>query len=587
MAATVEVLDMFAGYGGTTEGFKAAGLSVIYAANHAENAVRVHEANNPDCEHFLADLVNETEKSYIHPADLPAALWFHASPSCTHHSSANATKAISAGLTLFDIHDEEYEDRVTESERSRATAYCMLDYARKHRPKIVTMENVCEFQAWGKLLPGSKSIGDGSDYRWWMAEWALLGYEHKILFLNSQFFGVPQSRDRMYIVFWQEGMREPDLEHRPEAWCGRCDCTVEAMWSWRTGIPKSGRVRYGEQYDYRCPSCRAQVVPPTTPAYLAIDWSDLGTRVGDREKPLVPATMARIERAIAKFPDFPAILIPASGTDATRSARPVEWPMGTQTGRHETALLHGAQIVGAGNTFQREGSDCRVRGFDEPMWTQPATNTLGIVHGGLVPYRAGNVPTSLAEPMATQATHDAFGLVHGGVVPMRANTIPTNVCEPAPTQTAGQLPMLLSASVIKVNGSEAEAAYRSHPVTIPFGALTAVGAKPHLLTAAWSKINGGPADTAWHPMTDAFGTMTTHEGAGTGICLADYMEALRGLTPEDCFYRMAKEIEVQRGMGFPSDFITFGTKREIVRGLGNAVTPPVPRWIAQRVVVIL
>ena len=45
-------------------------------------------------------------------------------------------------------------------------------------------------------------VGDGSTYRWWLRQFSNLGYRHRTLYLNSMFFGVGQSRDRLYEVFW-------------------------------------------------------------------------------------------------------------------------------------------------------------------------------------------------------------------------------------------------------------------------------------------------------------------------------------------------------------------------------------------------
>lgn len=42
--------------------------------------------------------------------------------------------------------------------------------------------------------------------------------------------------------------------------------------------------------------------------------------------------------------------------------------------------------------------------------------------------------------------------------------------------------------------------------------------------------------------------------------------------------------ELKRGMAFADDYIITGNKRERVRQVGNAVTPPVAAWIAQRCV---
>jgi DNA (cytosine-5)-methyltransferase 1 len=53
---------------------------------------------------------------------------------------------------------------------------------------------------------------------------------------------------------------------------------------------------------------------------------------------------------------------------------------------------------------------------------------------------------------------------------------------------------------------------------------------------------------------------------------------------EDCYFRMLEPHEIQAGMAFPAAYAVLGNKRERVRQLGQAVTPPVLRWIVARVV---
>lgn len=200
------------------------------------------------------------------------------------------------------------------------------------------------------------------------------------------FFGVPQSRDRLYIAFWDRHLPTPDLDHGPLSWCAACDDAVEAVWSWKTGIPLSGSVRYGKQYNYPCPRCRREVIPPMTPSLNALDLTDLGARLGDRplktfkvgdlevRSPLAPATMARIERCRERFAEHPAILMPA------KSAHGVEkllgQPMATQTSQQETALL-----------------------------------SAGAVLSGVIPFRKNTRPVLDAEPMPTVTSEQIPGLV--------------------------------------------------------------------------------------------------------------------------------------------------------------------------------
>jgi len=52
---------------------------------------------------------------------------------------------------------------------------------------------------------------------------------------------------------------------------------------------------------------------------------------------------------------------------------------------------------------------------------------------------------------------------------------------------------------------------------------------------------------------------------------------------EDCGFRMLQPHEIQAAMAFPADYQVLGTKRERVKQLGNAVTPPAMAILMQRV----
>ena len=78
----MDAIDLFAGAGGFTTGATAAGVRVVYAANHWRAAVDAHAANHPDVTHACQDL---------HQADwhkLPRHDLLLASPSCQGHSRA-------------------------------------------------------------------------------------------------------------------------------------------------------------------------------------------------------------------------------------------------------------------------------------------------------------------------------------------------------------------------------------------------------------------------------------------------------------------------------------------------------------------
>ncbi|MBF6163047.1 DNA cytosine methyltransferase [Nocardia cyriacigeorgica] len=426
-------VDLFSGFGGLTKGIEMAGFTTIMAANHNAYKVDVHEANHPNAEHWIADLVDPEAADYHSAADLPAADLLVAGISCVNHSQANTQKAYEQGWTLFGVEDPEFDERVTRSERDRATANCVLAYVRKHHPRLVLLECTTELTSWGPALPGRSKIGDGSTYRYWLSRFDIEGYDHKVLYLNSQFFGVPQSRDRYYLALWDRRLPAPDLEHRPLTHCTACDDDVEAVWSWKTGIPPSGTVRYGTQYNYRCPRCRREVTPPMTPSLHALDLTNLGTRIGDRKKPLKPATMARIERCRDRFAQFPAILLPAKSIHG--SERHPWQPMATQTSQQETALL----CTGSVTVAHRHNGDGKH--LIEPMDTATSTHEKALLFAAVDNYQGA--PRTLAAPLPTTLASETLALM-AGVVPFRKNTTPTVGAEPMPTVTSEQIPGLLT-----------------------------------------------------------------------------------------------------------------------------------------------
>lgn len=567
-------VDLFSGFGGLTQGIQRAGFTTIMAANHNRYKVEVHEANHPDAEHWIADLVDTESSDYHSARDLPAADLLVAGVSCVNHSRANSQKAYAQAMSLFDLDDPDFDSRVTRSERDRATANCVLHYAATHHPRLILVECTTELQSWGPALPNKPKIGDGSTYRWWLKQFENLGYRYKVLFLNSRFFDVDQSRDRAYWAFWDEKLPTPDLEHRPHSWCSRCNTVVEAVWTWKTGIPPTGSVRYGKQYDYRCPSCRREVVPPSGYSLRSLDLTNLGTRIGDREKPLAATTMARAERCRQRFADFPAVLMPAK---ALRGVERHPWqPMATQTSQQETAILStGAIMAAAGNTYEAPGSDCRSRDLSEPLWAQTATNGTGLV----------TPPVAVTGQVMAAHRHNGDG--QHITDPM--DTVTTTHAEAMPTITSDQTPGLLTAAgTIKNNGSIDEAGYRAHSVSEPLGTVVGSAITQGLLFSGWMSNNGSTGDeTAPHPLSDPFGALAGK--VSKAILSAEWRAALAELSLEDCYFRMMAVHEIGRGCGFDVDFadykgsfIVWGSARDQTDGFGNAVSPPVGTWIGER-----
>lgn len=294
--------DLFAGAGGSSTGaIHVPGVEVKIAANHWQKAVDVHNANHPDALHVCADL------SQVNPRYFPRTDILWASPECTNHSLARGVR----DARQPDLFGEVLPDEA--AERSRATMWDVPRFTEFHRYQAVIVENVVEVRRW-------------APYEAWLQAMDSLGYEHHEVYLNSmhaQAHGLPapQSRDRIYVVFWRRGNQRPDLEgiQAPPATCENCG-RVRAIKTWKKPHTRWGRYR--AQYTYNCPRCYQVVEPDWLPAAAAIDWSLRGERIGDRTKPLAEKTRQRIAAGIARY--WRELVIEAAGNtyDASNPRHP-------------------------------------------------------------------------------------------------------------------------------------------------------------------------------------------------------------------------------------------------------------------------
>ncbi|MGN6724067.1 MAG: DNA cytosine methyltransferase [Marmoricola sp.] len=492
------VTDLFCGAGGSSTGLSAVpGVQVRTAMNHWQRAIETHGANHPDVDHVCAD-IQQTDPEYIPTTDI---LW--ASPECTNHSVAKGRRRVTNQKPLFGGSAED-----AAATKSRATMWDVPRFAEVHDYKLIMTENVVDAARWVMFDA-------------WLSAMKALDYEHHIVYLNSmhaQLGGLPapQSRDRMYVVFWKRGNPRPDFDKlRPQAWCPEHGM-VRAMQVFK----KAERWgRYRAQYNYRCPnsSCRNRIIEPGwLPAASAIDWSLPAERIGDRTKPLAEKTMARIRAGLERFGSrrmavdavlgaailsdvdsepyrtqttsyTRGLLVPVEGREG-KEAQPAEWALRTQTTRNETGLMMPPLIIN-----HVSGADAsRTATVMDPLRT--------LVGGGnheslLMPYYGSSRPQTVAEPIGTLTTVDRYAMIT-----LRGQNAPKDV--------------------------------------------------------------GQPMDT--------FAANGNHHG----------LMSTAPVSVEDCTFRMLEPHEVTWGMAFPRDYIMTGTKREQVKQAGNAVTPPAARDLA-------
>lgn len=298
--AILTVTDIFCGAGGSSIGAAAAGAEVRVAIDYWPRALETHTANFPNAIHDCVDVFD------CDPSRYPATDILLASPECTNHSLAKGKRRGSPATPA--------------EERSRATMWGVPRFASIRRYKAVIVENVIEAVHW-------------NDWDNWLHAMHLLGYEHQIVCLNSMFVGVPQSRDRMYVVFWRSRNPRPDLEFRFVAACANCGWVGEAVQSWKS-TQRWGR--YGAQYIYRCSFCNAEVVPFFSGAVSAIDWSLPAPLIRERSRSLKAATIERIRRGLNRHPTEYGLIVPYYRTGV---ARPTSAPAPTITTTDRHALI--------------------------------------------------------------------------------------------------------------------------------------------------------------------------------------------------------------------------------------------------------
>lgn len=497
---TATVTDLFCGAGGSSLGAEAAGLELVMAANHWQRAIDVHQAHFPNAGHDCADI------SQADPRRYPRTNILLASPECTNHSQARGVSRKRQDTALWDAPDPM-------AERSRATMWDVVRFAEQMSYDAIVVENVVEATKW-ILWPA------------WVTALTDLGYRHTILSHNSMHHGVPQSRDRIYVVWTRVGI-DPDLELELEAWCERCDSARTVRQAWKNGRTVG---RYRQQWVWVCTTCTQVCEPGATAAATIIDWELACPRIGDRTRSLAPNTRARILAGLQRY----------------------GWAAITTSG--------------AGNVHERTPGN-RARSIDEPLPVQQttATTALATPPGFLFQAAHGGRASDLDAPHPTVCGSDDRQAL---VMANTTNNRPTSTDEPVSTVVAGtQRHALIVRNYGNVGGDPGR---HVTPADEPVRTITTSPGMSLLVPLR----SHGHAETRARPTSDPAPTVTTHDRVG----LLDPDEVI-----DDCGFRMLEPYEVAAAMAFPKLYIPRDIpKKDQVKLAGNAVTPPVMQWITGR-----
>lgn len=341
------VVDLFAGGGGTSLGLEM-GLSrqVDVAVNHDPAAVAMHQANHPLTHHYCESVfkVNPKKATKGQPVGL---LW--ASPDCTHHSKAKGGKPL--------------------SNKRRGLAWVVIRWARRVRPRVIMIENVCEFQDWGPLDENGHPCDrrKGKTFRHWVRQLQRLGYQVEYRPLKACDYGAPTIRTRLFVI-------------------ARCD-GLPIVWPKPThGDPDSIAVKRGDLLPYHT---AAECIDWSLPCPSIFDTSEeIKIKFGLKAKrPLVENTLQRIARGVCKFvleTHKPFIIKHRSGS----IGQPIDEPMHTVT---------------AGSFKKRPAGAGHAMGVVIPFFarSEGSANHHFEVAAFMAQHNTGMVGHSMEEPVST------------------------------------------------------------------------------------------------------------------------------------------------------------------------------------------
>lgn len=392
------IIDLFAGGGGASTGLTwALGHSPDIAINHDAEALAMHAANHPGTLHLCANVlaVNPLYATGGQPVDV-----LHASPDCTHFSKAKGGKP--------------------RSQHIRDLAWVVVRWAEEVRPRLITLENVEEFQTWGPLDAHGQPIKAqaGATFRAWVRRLRRLGYRVDWRELRACDYGAPTTRKRLFVVARRDG--------RP------------VVWPEPTHGPKDS------------PAVLSGKLKPYRTAAECVDWTAPARSIFVRSKPLAEATQRRIAEGIRRYvlgagEPFIVTYYGLKSTDDFRG-QDMGRPLPTQTTMNRFGLVAPVLMT---NTTGHAPS-----GLGVPVPTV-ATGNHHFLTAPILSRQFGNSVGQTVEaphPTITQSNHDM--LVTASMIKMRGANIGAPVDEPLRTVSAqGQHHALTTATLIKYYGT--------------------------------------------------------------------------------------------------------------------------------------
>lgn len=557
----IRAADLFCGSGGFSAGlvkavkelFPGRELDMV-AVNHWQVAIDTHKLNHPDVEHYCADLEHMKPREAVPGGVLDILL---AAPSCTYHSRARG------GRPVYD--------------QQRMDPWHVVRWCTDLRVHRLIVENVPEFVKWGPCdQRNGKPIKsrEGEYFRAWVAALKAIGMRLDWKVLNCAGYGDATTRERFFL--YGRGDRKP------------------------IRFPEYTHAKHGDQDLFGTRK-------PWRSAAECIDWSNPGTSIFTRPRPLVKNTLLRLHSGasrnhwpkqhiealqalidgrkprlkvtreeaeeIAAILGIPLVMSTASGG----VARGVDKPFPTFTGGGQKgATPHFAEPV-----VMAVGSNGAARSVRNPC---PAITTGGAPAGNARPHFAqpiilhkansdgGRPGRPVTEPVNTITTNNAGALCRPILTPYYgggSGLTGQSVDDPMPAQGTRDRFALAQPFLVPNFGEAAGQSPRTHGVDGPIPTITARGhiqlARPFL-----SLCTHGNAGNASRAVDDPLMTLTTAKVGEITLATPAIAEDFY----IDILYRMLHWTELARATSLIDDDITYqftGTATEITKQIGNAV----------------
>lgn len=582
-------VDLFCGAGGTSTGVEKARIfgrkcaKVVACVNHDKNAIASHASNHPDAMHFTEDIRTlelSPLKTHLHKCrkehpEAAVVLW--ASLECTNFSKAKGGQA--------------------RNPDSRTLAEHLFRYIEAIEPDYIMIENVEEFMSWGEVDENGKpiSMDKGKSYQRWIRNVKRYGYDFSHRILNAADFGAYTSRKRFFGIFAKKGL--PIVFPSP------------------THAKKAENTLFGSRQKWKA-------------VKDVLDFSDEGTSIFTRKKPLSEKTYERVYAGLVRFGsgsdekerwmlkynsingktgkhvppgvEEPCPTVSCQGRlgvvqthflSKYYSGHPMSKNIPVDSPAHTIKCKDNHSLVSAKFLAAYYSNGENVSGIDRPCPTVPTKDRFNYVTPQfLCSFNFGDAGKDINAPCPTLLTKDRYSLVS----PFLANYYSgggqhSSPEAPCPAVTTVPKQRLVSPVFIDQQFGQSKPSRTDQPL----GCVTANRKWHYLMNPQFAPSSGcgidNPCFTLIAKMDKKPPYLVVTETGDIAIevyetdspmvrKIKEFMAA-HGIV--DIKMRMLKIVELKRIMGFPEDYVLVGTQADQKKFIGNAVEVNMARVLCE------